>query len=248
METALYYSVGVLLAIITLAIGIPALVKMSRASKTSATGGSQKTGFSNPFKGASMGTWWVSPLILWIVFLAILGFLFPSAWMVLWRNQPLFWIAQVIYGVLAFSGKDKKDWRERPVQPLYKKLIFCSIICLFTVAVWNEAHRFGPDAPVRTTHSKIIVTAPSVTFHQTEVTQATPVPLLPQPLKKTFVVRADEVSIATIPAGYNVSRIDGVEKTIYTKTEVNGGALDLEFSTKTTDPVEITVWYTRVQN
>lgn len=260
----IFSTVGIfLLILIAVALGVPALVKRSRAPKTVTPQTSGQPTTPSPSWTSQLvdaikaGTWWVTPLLLWVFFWSILFYLFPSAWHVMSRNKALFVIVQVLYAAMAFRGRNMVDLRGRPEKPWYPTILMFVIGCFVLVAIIREFNRGDSSAPVASGPSLFQRTLPpqralapalavqpelARASHPTDVKHvATSFPLY----KTTFVMAANEQFTAKIPAGYYITRIDGAENAdvVDFKRNEQKRISELTYSTVGRGSAEITIWF-----
>lgn len=224
----------ILLALAGLSWALSVRPKAAPAGGSANPTGSAKKSVSVIFDNSS---WMVGPLILWVVFWSILFFLYPSAWSLMWNNQPLFWIGQVIYVGLVVKGKNHVDLRGKPARPAYVGILGFTVMCLFFVAIWKEAAKTYAPTPRNT-----VVQASAPKQNPASAPVESPKRSTLPAITKTFLVQPNEVSIATIPAGYHVSRTNGTEKLILRQTELANKASEWELETKGDTSVQVTLW------
>lgn len=237
-----------LVVIFLLLVVVAAILFAHRANTTTGRNGTSIVGFfpANSYLQGVIKKWWMGPLLLWVVFWLILYFLYPSAWIIMWRKQSLFWISQIIYIGFVFRGRNKVDRMGDPQQPMYQSILGFTVVFLFLVAVWKEAAKAPTPKPgtrtIRTTVSEPARQKPTPTSVIPEVRRE---PTRHSALQnKTFTMRPEDVVSVTIPPGYHVSRTDGIDRLyIWEKEQADGSTLWKIRVKRGNTPVEVALYF-----
>jgi hypothetical protein len=250
----IFYVLGIfLLAVIVAAIGIPALVKLSWSPKASSGTPSPKPGFFSGLRNkltikstplpANKPSYTYSAF-LWILLWFALYLAWPPLVKFLWKAQGLFWVIQAIYVLVVYRGRRMCYGNGKPEELWYPAMMLFTVGCLAAVVAIRGASSY-PWREVAGNVTQVAVqqnTTQTRAAHQSEPATQKAAPI--QTIRKvTFTVDTDHTFTVPVPVGYQLSRIDGMEKISFINIPLKGGGVGVSFTTDENQPVKITVWF-----
>lgn len=198
-------------------------------------------GLVSQLKNMRLGIWWwLKPLGLWAVINFLVWYYFPSAWNFIWEKQLLFWVLQGGNLYLIRDGHGRYDTQGRPERALYPSVLGIALFVVLVLGYCFGSHKSTQGSPkAQQGNSQSAVSTSSESSVPTPSPKATEPAMGWQSTAKEVPV---DDGVAIIPAGYHVSRVDGIEDVTFTITNIKGGKSKWEFASKTNKPAPIHVW------
>ena len=243
-----YASAILLITLIALALGVPALVKRSRTPKVAKDDTPAKPDKKTVEKVKSDdGPSWARPILLFIFFWGVLLWFYPSTRDFVWDSAGR-WVCigfSAGYFLLAFLGRNMRNLRGKRETPVHQILVGWAITILFLIgggrelvgyilrrmSMGNHMEQTVAVQKKATSNAKTSVAAKAATKNEENAEES---------LSKTIVVDYGYMTPLVIPDSYVVDSVDD-SRVEWQNAEHEDGGTVVNFFTRQESSVTTTV-------